>query len=112
MNKTRRADCLTWGTSWSPRPSALEIPTPEGPTMADIMIMARPAPPASWIMLRQSSIIGPAAVTSTTDSPVVVQPLTDSKTDLENGSPRTEVKGQAEKRMTVIQLTTTIIPPS
>jgi hypothetical protein len=63
-------------------------------------------------MLRHIKIIGPAAVTSTTDNPVVVQPLTDSKIALENGIPRTEIKGQAEKTMTVSQLTRTIIPPS
>ena len=80
--------------------------------MADIMMMANPAPPASWITLRQNRIIGPAAVTSTTDNPVVVQPLTDSNIALEKGIPRTSVKGQAEKTMTVSQLTRTIMPPS
>jgi hypothetical protein len=90
----------------------VEIPIPAGLTIADIMIMANPAPPENCMTLRQNKIIGPAVVTSTTDNPVVVQPLIDSKIALENVSPRTEAKGQAEKAMTVSQLIRMITPPS
>src|SRR4030042_1595518 len=100
MTTTNRADWRTCGTSWSLRPSAEETPPPVGPVMADIMIMANPAPPASCIALRQKRIIGPDLVTSTTERPVVVHPLTASKRDLENGSCKTDMKGHAEKSMT------------
>ena len=80
--------------------------------MADIMMMASPAPPASCMALRQKRIMGPALVTSTTERPVVVHPLTASKTDLEKGSCKTAMKGHAEKTMTTIQLMRTITPPS
>src|SRR3989339_95174 len=112
MIRTRRADWRTWGTSWSLLPSALEMPTPVGPVMADIIIIARPAPPANWMILRQSRTMGPEADTSTTESPVVVHPLMDSNTALEYGSPEIETKGQAEKRITVTQLMRTMTPPS
>ena len=80
--------------------------------MADIMMMASPAPPASCMVLRQKKDHRPALVTSTTERPVVVHPLTDSKTALEKGSPKTVMKGHAEKRMTTTQLMRTITPPS
>ena len=80
--------------------------------MADIMMMASPAPPANWMTLRQSSTMGPARVTSTTESPVVVHPLTDSNSARENGISSTDMNGHAEKRMTVAQPTRTMTPPS
>jgi hypothetical protein len=80
--------------------------------IADIMMIASPAPPASCMVLRQRRIIGPQVVTSTTESPVVVHPLIDSKTARENGSPRAHASGHAEKRTTTTQLARTMTPPS
>jgi hypothetical protein len=41
-------------------------------------MMANPMPPTSWVMLRQSKIMNGDSETFTTESPVVVHPLTDS----------------------------------
>jgi hypothetical protein len=80
--------------------------------MADIMIIANPAPPANCMVLRKHKIIGPAEVTSITDKPVVVHPLTDSKSAREKGSLRIAIKGKAETIVTMTQLSRTITPPS
>jgi hypothetical protein len=62
--------------------------------------------------LRQTKMIWLALLTSTTERPVVVHPLTDSKTALEKSSLSTHMKGHAEKRITTTQLMRTITPPS
>ena len=64
------------------------------------------------MILRHSRIVLSAELTSSTDSPVVVHPLTDSNKARENGNPSVMRKGQAEKRMTTTQLSTTMTPPS
>lgn len=80
--------------------------------MADIMMMANPAPPASCMIPRHNNIIGLALDTSRTESPVVVHPLIDSNTALEKGMPMISMRGQAEKTMTNPQPKTTMMPPS
>jgi hypothetical protein len=63
-------------------------------------------------MLLHSSIMGLTFVTSTTERPVVVHPLTDSKVACVKLRPTVVIKGQAEKKHTVTQLSRTITPPS
>ena len=101
-----------WGTSCSLRPSAAESPVPPGPAMEASMTMARPAPPASCIVLRHSRIMCVLLVTSTTVSPVVVQPLTASNAACVKFSPSTIMKGSAENTDTMPQLRTTTTLPS
>ncbi len=84
QNQTRRLPDMR--DELSPRPSALEMPTPVGPTMADIMMMASPAPPANWMTLRQNRIMAGAGHIHDR-KPVVVHPLTDSNKARENESP-------------------------
>jgi len=79
--------------------------------MAASMMMARPAPPASCMRLRQSRTRCEARVTSTTDSPVVVKPLTASNTAWVKLRP-TSRKGQAPIRQQTTQLRSTMEPPS
>jgi hypothetical protein len=64
------------------------------------------------MVLRHNRVTSRARVTSRTESPVVVQPLTDSKTAHVKSRPSTDISGKAETRQTTSQLSSTMTLPS
>ena len=80
--------------------------------MAESIITTRPTPPRNCITLLQSKTIWVVSFTSTTDSPVVVYPLTTSNIACTKLSCPDITKGRADKIKVVIHDNNTTIPPS
>ena len=100
------------GASPAGRPSAAPIPVPGGPARALSMMTAKPAPPVYCRMLRKSRIRRGAAATSSTERPVVVQPLVDSKSAWVKFSSSSIQNGTAPATRAVSQAITMIVAPS
>ena len=101
------------GTKRELRPSAANNPPPAGPGMMELSTMsAKPAPPMSWARLRKNSNVRGARSGSMTDSPVVVNPLTDSNSARWGRSLMVATKGMAPKAITSSQTRTTTTAPS
>ena len=93
-------------------PSALYNPKPVGPRIADIITIAKPAPPINCIILLHTRNTFGISLTLTRVKPVVVHPLVDSKIACEKGKMPSKIKGKEENIIPKIQTNKTINEPS